>query len=151
MFKIPKEFQVEHPFGETEGNAGAFFIPHNLISNYFFVVLASDGFGWEHVSVSLKKGKVATVKAFRKKDGPKTNPGGTYIFREKETTYSDVERCPTWGEMCFIKSLFWDDDDVVVQFHPAKKDHVNMHEFCLHLWRPLDQTIPTPPSLMVGI
>lgn len=136
MFKIPKEFAIEHPFGEPVGNEGAFFIPHYSIANYFFVVIASDGFGWEHVSVSIKKKEF--VRNHKR-------------ARVGTTQTKTVERCPTWVEMCFIKSLFWDDDDVVVQFHPAKKEHVNLHEFCLHLWRPLDQTIPTPPSLMVGI
>ncbi len=43
------------------------------------------------------------------------------------------DRCPTWGEMCHIKNLFWNDDEVVMQLHPAKKDYVNQHENCLHL------------------
>jgi hypothetical protein len=30
-------------------------------------------------------------------------------------------------------------------------DHVNNHEFCLHIWRPLDVDIPRPPSVMVGV
>jgi len=59
-------------------------------------------------------------------------------------------RCPTWEEMCFVKSLFWDEEDVVVQFHPAKKDYVNNHEFCLHLWKSQNIEIKTPPSALVG-
>lgn len=60
------------------------------------------------------------------------------------------KRTPTWQEMCFVKSLFWDDDDTVVQFHPPKKEYVNAHEFCLHLWKPIETIIQTPPSIMVG-
>ncbi|XZW19012.1 DUF7694 domain-containing protein [Acinetobacter baumannii] len=59
-------------------------------------------------------------------------------------------RCPTWEEMCFIKSLFWGADDCVIQYHPSEKDYVNNHPYCLHLWRPINQDIPTPPSFMVG-
>ena len=59
-------------------------------------------------------------------------------------------RCPTWEEMCFIKSLFWGRDDCVTQYHPSEKDYVNNHPHCLHLWRPIGQEIPTPPSFMVG-
>jgi hypothetical protein len=44
-------------------------------------------------------------------------------------------RCPTWDEMCFVKGLFWDDEDVAIQFHPAKSEYVNFHPFALHLWR----------------
>lgn len=58
-------------------------------------------------------------------------------------------RCPTWEEMSFIKSVFWDCDDVVMQLHPAKKDYVNNHPYCLHLWRPLRHKIPTPPKWLV--
>jgi len=58
-------------------------------------------------------------------------------------------RCPTWEEMCFIKNLFWDKEDCVVQYHPAEKDYVNCYPFCLHLWRPIEQEIILPPTYMV--
>ncbi|RZG74996.1 hypothetical protein EXE10_20410 [Acinetobacter sp. WCHAc060033] len=60
-------------------------------------------------------------------------------------------RCPTWEEMCFIKSLFWSDDACVIQYHPAKSEYVNNHPNCLHLWRPVFDTMPVPPSQMVGV
>jgi len=63
----------------------------------------------------------------------------------------DVDRCPTWEEMCFVKDLFWGEDDEVVQFHPKKKDYVNMHNYCLHLWKPTKEKMATPPSILVGI
>lgn len=59
-------------------------------------------------------------------------------------------RCPTWEEMCRIKSIFWDDEEEVVQFHPKKSEYVNCHPFCLHLWRPTEAAMPTPPSIYVG-
>ena len=61
------------------------------------------------------------------------------------------KRCPSWEQMCFIKESFWNDDECCVEYHPAKKDYVNNHEYCLHIWKPIDQEIPTPPSLMVGL
>ena len=61
------------------------------------------------------------------------------------------KRCPSWEQMCFIKDSFWNDDECCVEYHPAKKDYVNNHEYCLHIWKPIDQEIPTPPSLMVGL
>lgn len=60
-------------------------------------------------------------------------------------------RCPTWEEMCFVKSLFWDDEDCVMQLHPPRSQWVNNHRYCLHLWRPLDADIPQPPGFLVGI
>lgn len=55
------------------------------------------------------------------------------------------QRCPTWDEMCFVKNLFWDEDETVVQFHPPKRDYVNTAETCLHLWRFAAGVFPMPP------
>lgn len=87
-------------------------IPHK---RKVFRCIASNEYGWEHVSVSL------------------------------------LDRCPTWREMCDIKAVFWDADDVVIQYHPAEKEYINNHPYCLHLWRPIGQTVPTPPGVLVGI
>jgi hypothetical protein len=76
---------------------------------------ASDGYKWEHVSVSTH------------------------------------DRIPTWEEMCFIKDLFWDAEDTVIQFHPPKSEYVNQHPYTLHLWRPIGAEIPRPDSILVGI
>ena len=60
------------------------------------------------------------------------------------------ERIPTWVEMCFVKRLYWDADDVVMQLHPAEAHYINVHPCVLHLWRPVDRAIPLPPTVMVG-
>ena len=59
-------------------------------------------------------------------------------------------RTPNWREMCYVKSLFWDPEDCVMQLHPPESEYVNNHEYCLHLWRPIGKEIPRPPSNMVG-
>ena len=58
---------------------------------------------------------------------------------------------PTWDDMCFIKDMFWEEDDCVVQYHPPKSEYVNNMPNCLHLWRPIADKMPMPPSLMVGL
>ena len=78
------------------------------------------------------------------------------IFSDGEgwehVSVSTQNRTPNWAEMCFIKSLFWGDEDTVIQFHPPRSEYVNMHPFCLHLWRPnAGQQIPLPPSILVGV
>jgi hypothetical protein len=78
-------------------------------------VIASDGEGWEHVSVSF--------------------PG----------------RVPTWQEMCQAKDIFWNAEDRVVQYHPPESEYINDHPFVLHLWRPIDQDLPAPPMILVGL
>ena len=48
-----------------------------------------------------------------------------------------TKRLPTWDEMCYVKDLFWESDEEVVQIHPKKSEYVNIME-ALHLWRPKD-------------
>ncbi len=54
-------------------------------------------------------------------------------------------RCPAWAEMCWVKELFWNAEETVVQYHPAKSRYVDCHPNCLHLWKPQKQTLPLPP------
>jgi hypothetical protein len=58
-------------------------------------------------------------------------------------------RCPNWPEMCFVKNLFWEEEETVMQLHPPKSRWINNHNFCLHLWRPLYLGIPLPPQVAV--
>ena len=117
MFHVPNKHRVrEGQLGSADsiGNNGVFIIPAITKKNRLRV-LASDGLGWEHVSVSLSY------------------------------------RCPRWGEMCRIKDLFWDEEDLVVQFHPPKSEYVNNYPHCLHLWREIGVKLNLPPSWTVGV
>lgn len=67
----------------------------------------------------------------------------------EHVSVSTRTRTPTWEEMCRVKSLFWEDSDCVVQYHPPKSDHINIHPYCLHLWRPTNVELPRPPIIMV--
>ncbi len=58
-------------------------------------------------------------------------------------------RCPNWKEMCFIKNLFWDDEDIIIQYHPPKSQYVNNYPHCLHLWKPKKEKISLPPTILV--
>lgn len=60
-------------------------------------------------------------------------------------------RTPTWDEMCKMKDIFWNEDEVCMQLHPAKEDYVDNMPYCLHIWRPIVRDIPMPPSIMVGM
>ena len=62
---------------------------------------------------------------------------------------SCIDRTPIWAEMCFAKDLFFDEEEIVVQYHPAKKEYVNDHPYVLHLWRPHHQGYPMPSAFMV--
>jgi hypothetical protein len=93
-------------------NDGQFAIPYHGVT---LQVIASDGLGWDHVSVSLR------------------------------------HRCPTWAEMEYIRELFFRDDETVMQLSVPRRDHISLHPYCLHLWRPNDgREIPRPSAELVG-
>lgn len=71
--------------------------------------------------------------------------------RWEHVSVSTPRRCPNWQEMCFVKDLFWDEEECVMQLHPPQSEYVNNSRYCLHLWRPTSQEIPMPPSGFVGI
>lgn len=58
-------------------------------------------------------------------------------------------RVPNWREMCHVKDLCWDEDDIVIQLHPKKSDYVNQHPHVLHLWRCKNREVPMPPRSCV--
>ena len=119
MFHVPEKYRIikdDIPVlmsNSTYGNNGAFRLKH--IGNTLFII-ASDGNGWEHVSITVNKGT----------------------------------KTPTWEIMCFIKGLFWEAEDCVVQYHPPQSEYINCHHRCLHLWRKKGYEYPLPPKWMIG-
>jgi len=118
MFHVPEKYRLlkgQYRSTILDGNNGAFSINRGRTVIY---IIASDGLGWEHVSVHC--------------------------------TSENKDRTPTWSEMCFIKDMFWDEEDIVIQFHPPKSEYVNMHKFTLHMWRSTTSLITTPPKILIG-
>lgn len=68
----------------------------------------------------------------------------------EHASISTDTRIPTWEEMCFVKSLFWKDEETVVQFHPKKSKYINCHPRTLHLWRNKNHEAVLPPSLLIA-
>lgn len=58
-------------------------------------------------------------------------------------------RCPTWEEMNWIKNLFFEREETVIQLHPPISQYINCGKNVLHLWRPWDMEIPIPPRHML--
>ena len=119
-FSVPNKYRLRSgPMASDDslGNNGFFIIPIPGPSKQHLSVIASDGYDWEHVSVSLPS------------------------------------RCPKWDEMNYIKDMFWEDSDLVIQIHPPKSEYVDNCTYCLHLWRKsgTNDFAETPPSLLVGI
>lgn len=70
-------------------------------------------------------------------------------FKWEHVSVSLATRCPTWAEMSRVKDLFWEEKECVVQFHPPRSEYVNMHPYCLHLWRPIGMDILRPPMIAI--
>jgi len=68
----------------------------------------------------------------------------------EHVSVSLADRCPTWAEMSYVKSLFWGPDETVMQLHVPDAEHKNHHPYCLHLWRPTNAEIPRPPNYAVA-
>lgn len=64
----------------------------------------------------------------------------------EHVSVSNVHRCPSWEEMCWVKELFFEDEECVIQYHPPRSQYVNCHPNVLHLWRPTVTPIPMPPK-----
>lgn len=71
--------------------------------------------------------------------------GGGWEHLSVSTPHS----CPTWDDMCAAKDLFFEKNECCVQYHPAESDYVNYHPYCLHVWRPIIEKLPTPPKIFV--
>lgn len=99
--------RIHHPLhGWGDHEFGCFLYDHLRL-------IAANGDGWDHVSVSL------------------------------------ATRCPTWEEMETIKRLLFHPHEVVIQYHVAVKDHINVHPYVLHMWRPHNVVIPLPPKDLI--
>lgn len=144
-FHVPELARdTTHPqLGSTsaDGNNGAFHI-ESPEPGWRLALICSDsteldGAGydkWEHVSVhAYREQRIEVVGLL----GRGSKPGLK-------------QRTPTWKEMCYVKRLCWDGEDVVMQLHPKESEYVNCHPHVLHLWRPINATIPTPPAIFVG-
>jgi hypothetical protein len=120
MMHVPEEYRIKEGMMQTniaDGNNGYFIIPHG---SFYFQCIASDGEGWEHVSVTMR---------FKK----------------------NVYHTPEWSHMCYIKDIFWDREDTIIQYHPAESQYINNHPYVLHLWKPIGIELPIPNSILGGI
>lgn len=70
-------------------------------------------------------------------------------FAWDHVSVSLPNRCPNWPEMDYVRTIFWRDDETVMQLHVPRDEHVNCHPTTLHLWRPLLLAIPRPPQAAV--
>ena len=134
MFHVPERNRLtDHPtLGTTAaaGNNGAFQLDSCEPGWRLWLICSdgTDGAADNTIPADARQWEHVSVQAVR---GPQS-------------------RVPSWREMCFVKDLCWDAEDVVMQLHPARSEYVNVHPNVLHLWRPKHCAIPTPPAICVG-
>ena len=63
---------------------------------------------------------------------------------------SRKNRCPNWAELDQVYRLFFRDGEHAMQLHLPADQHISVHPYTLHLWRPHDQSIPLPPKEFVA-
>ena len=103
------------------GMTGAFRVPGPL--GMSLLVIASDGKDWAECALEGEAWEHVSVSCQR--------------------------RTPTWAEMEFVRDLFWEPGETVLQFSVPREQHINQHDHCLHLWRPTQTVIPLPPRATV--
>lgn len=135
MFHVPHQYRVRRgQFGSDDsiGNNGAFFLPNRAAK---LSALSTREAGAVPLKVIASDGLLVPEPA---------------LAGWEHVSVSLPMRCPTWAEMAYVKGVFWDPGDCVVQFHPPESEYVNNHRFCLHLWRSIAQPFPLPPAILVG-
>ena len=53
-------------------------------------------------------------------------------------------RYPTFREMKEVRKLLFEDDEIVIQYHPPKEKYANVAPYCLHLWQYKDDKFKLP-------
>ena len=128
MMHAPREDyfyrQTTGPYGTAKGSGvnGAYIIPAPIIKRNLYVI-ASNGSDWEEEKLPPPIWEHVSVHA----------------------GVGSQSYTPTWTEMCYIKCMFWDAEDCVIQFHPPESVYKNIHPNTLHLWRVVGVLQPMPP------
>ena len=89
------------------------------------------------------------------RNGAFSFPDGLFIIVSdgmgwEHVSVSRKSRMPSYEDLTRAKEIFWDEEDCAMQLFVPKSQHINCHQYCLHLWRPLEDDIPMPPGIMVG-
>jgi len=59
----------------------------------------------------------------------------------KHASISHPRRYPFWDEILDVRYSFFGDEDEVFQILPPKREYLNIHKNCFHLWSPVGRRI----------
>jgi len=103
---------------------------------------SDSSYGMNGFFMLSRKGSVLAVMV---SDGKDWEKGGMTGEPWEHVSVSLQHRCPSWNEMEYVKRLFWEPWETVMQIHPSLPEYVDCCATCLHLWKPMRTKIPTPP------
>ena len=149
-FKVPNQYRVRSGImgsDDSIGLCGAFEIPisHVIQNDIEEPILLR-----EPLPLFVSKNPTHSILAVIADDGlPYSRAFQNWEHVSAYKHYDDKRYIPTWNEMCLIASLFWDEEDCVIQYHPPKSEYVNNNPYVLHLWRPIGIEMPIPPKELI--
>lgn len=68
----------------------------------------------------------------------------------EHVSVSRKSKMPSWQDMDWVRRQFWRGDCTVMQLHVPEEEHIDLHPYCLHMWRPVGQEVPKPPHYFVA-
>lgn len=103
----------------------------------------------------MKKKVPANIERYRITRGPLASDASAGMNGMFRVQYADTELAIIISDgmgwdMAWVKNLFFEPEETVVQFHPKQSCYVNACENCLHLWRKQGQEYELPPTFMLA-
>ena len=80
---------------------------------------------WQH--------KLTDLRVLRSKST--LRDGSTWIH----VSVSRPDRLPSWEEISKVRDEFLGEQVEAYHVVPARKDYINVHSYCLHIWTPIDR------------
>jgi len=129
---VKKAFDV---LNKNEDNMGSEEILMYLKEN----ITADRSDGWEIVDYKCdgfmyrnkKKGLLVIVSISKENDG----------LYWVHVSFSRKSRMPSYFDITLVKKLFIGEDKKAIMVFPSKKEHVNFHEYCLHLFHCIEKDV----------
>lgn len=139
------KFRIPHPVTNELGTglrAGCFRIPHPNDSRKpklrdHFLVTASTG---------------EQIEEPKEGEAPVPPTGWDHIaihVRAWDKARKSLARAPSPSETAWLKDLFFEPQEPVLQFHLARNHPLHAQAFVVHLWRPTIGEITLPPPELV--
>jgi hypothetical protein len=92
--------------------------------------------GSDHVAARSWRHKVINMTVLRSRT--KMRDGRSFFH----ISLARPDRMPTWEEVSKVKNEFLGEETPAYHVIPAKKDYVNAHNYCLHIWCPIKGEAP---------